>query len=190
MLLNLYRSFIVTALLALILCGVYPLAVTGTAKLLFKSKADGSLILKENKVIGSELIGQNFSNPKYFHGRPSAAGEKGYDAANSSGSNLGPTSQKLIDALNANIKKVLEENPGIQASQIPVDSVTASGSGLDPHISPESAYLQIERIAKVRGFSSEKIADLIEQQTEKPQLGLFGEKRVNVLKLNLALDRI
>ncbi|MBF0491703.1 MAG: potassium-transporting ATPase subunit KdpC [Deltaproteobacteria bacterium] len=190
MLSSLYKSTLMTFVLLLILCGLYPLSVTLLAKVLFKEKAEGSLILKNNQVVGSELLGQNFSDPKYFQGRPSAAGDKGYDAANSSGTNLGPTSQKLADNLNANIKKVLEENPGVQPRQIPVDLVTTSASGLDPHISPEAAYLQATRISAQRQIPLAQVNQLIGQETQGPQWGLFGEARVNVLRLNLALDLI
>ena len=189
MLSTLYRSILITILLALILCGAYPLAVTAVAKVVFNQKADGSLIVKENQIVGSELLGQTFSDPKYFHGRPSAAGA-GYDASSSSGSNLGPTSQKLADNIKANIKKVLEENPEIEVNQIPVDLVTASSSGLDPHISPEAALLQAKRIASIRGLSVETTRQLIEKNTEGPQWGIFGDAGVNVLKLNYALDTL
>ncbi len=187
MLSSIYKSTILTLVLSLILCGIYPLSVTLVAKVLFNENAEGSLIVKNNQIVGSELIGQNFSDPKYFHGRPSAAGA-GYDAASSSGTNLGPTSQKLADNLNANIKKVMEENPGVQANQIPVDLVTASASGLDPHISPEAAYLQAARVSAQRQIPLEQVNQMIEQKTQGPQWGVFGEARVNVLKLNLALD--
>lgn len=190
MLSTIYRSIIVTVLLALILCGFYPITITGVAKLFFKHKSEGSLILKDHQIIGSELIGQNFSDPKYFHGRPSAAGEKGYDATNSSGSNLGPTSQKLVERIDSNMNKVIEENPGVQTNQIPVDLVTASGSGLDPHISPEAAFLQAERVSQARGISLEKVKALIQNHIEGPQWGIFGEKRVNVLILNINLDTL
>lgn len=189
MLSALYRSTLVTLLLAFILCGLYPLAVTGVAKVFFPKKSGGEILFKNGKAVGARLIGQNFSDPKYFHGRPSSAGE-GYDASSSSGSNLGPTSQKLIDGLNANLKKVLEENPGIQTNQIPVDLVTASGSGLDPHLSPEAAYLQAERIAKVRSIPIDQVKKIIQIKTEGPQWGLFGESVVNVFEINLALDEI
>jgi potassium-transporting ATPase KdpC subunit len=179
----------VTLLLALILCGAYPLTVMGVGKLFFSSNVNGGLLMKDGQPIGAELIGQNFSKPEYFHGRPSAAGN-GYDAANSSGSNLGPTNPKLMDNLKANIKKVMEENPGVQSQEIPVDLVTASASGLDPHISPAGADLQAARVAKARGLSVDQVKDLIQKQTEGPQWGLFGEAGVNVLKLNYALDTL
>jgi K+-transporting ATPase ATPase C chain len=185
-----YRSLMVTVLLALILCGAYPLAVWGVGNLFFHDKANGGLLLKDGQPIGAELIGQNFSRPEYFHPRPSAAGDKGYDAANSTGSNLGPTNPKLLDGLKGNIKKVLDENPGVTAEQIPMDLVTASGSGLDPHISPSGADLQAERVAKARSLSVAQIKDLIRQNTDGVQWGIFGEAGVNVLKLNYALDSI
>jgi K+-transporting ATPase ATPase C chain len=186
---TLYRSLVVTLLLALILCGVYPLAVMGFGKLFFNEKVNGGLLLKDGQPIGAELIGQNFSKPEYFHGRPSAAGN-GYDAANSSGSNLGPTNPKLIEGLKANVKKVMDENPGVQPAQVPVDLVTVSASGLDPQISPESAYLQAERVAKVRQLSVDQVKELIRKHTEGPQWGIFGEAGVNVLKLNYALNTL
>ena len=141
-------------------------------KLLFPHKAQGSLIEKNGQLVGSELIGQSFTKPEYFHGRPSAAGN-GYDASNSSGSNLGPTNPKLLDNVKANLKTVLEENPGIKAEQVPVELVTTSGSGLDPHISPEAAYIQVERVAQARKLSAEKVKQMIAQHTEKAQGGIF-----------------
>ncbi|MFO1518073.1 MAG: potassium-transporting ATPase subunit KdpC [bacterium] len=184
-----YRSIVVTLLLALLLCVIYPLAVTGVGKVFFNHQANGSLILKDGQVIGSEWIGQNFSRPEYFHPRPSAAGN-GYDAANSSGTNLGPTNPKLVENLKANLKKVQDENPGVAVHRIPVDLVTASASGLDPHISPEGADLQVERVAKARNLSAAQVRELLQQNTDGPQWGLFGEPGVNVLKLNYALDKI
>jgi K+-transporting ATPase ATPase C chain len=189
MLSTLYRSIVVTVLLALILCGAYPVAVWGVGQLFFKSNANGGLLLKDGQPIGVELIGQNFSRPEYFHPRPSAAGN-GYDAANSSGSNLGPTNPKFIDGLKANIKKVMDENPGVRAEQIPVDLVTASGSGLDPHISPAGALIQVERVAKARSLSITQVKDLIGENTDGPQWGVLGDPGVNVLKLNYALDAL
>ncbi len=190
MLSTLYRSVIVVFLLALLLCGVYPLAVMGVGKVFFSDKANGGILSKGDLPIGSELIGQNFSKPEYFHGRPSAAGANGYDAAASSGTNLGPTNPKLTDNLNANLQKVLDENPGVNASQIPVDLVTASSSGLDPHISPAAAELQANRVAKARQISADRVQQLIQKNTEGPQWGFLGEAGVNVLKLNLALDTL
>ncbi len=165
---------------------IYPGIVTGLCQALFKKQADGSLEYKDGKVIGSTLIGQNFTRPEYFQPRPSAAGN-GYDAANSSGSNLGPASQKLLDRMKASTGKFRQENPGY-TGPIPADLLTTSGSGLDPHLSPESADAQVERIAQARGANAQEIRALLAQLTEGRDLGFLGEPRVNVLKLNEALD--
>jgi K+-transporting ATPase ATPase C chain len=183
-----WRSVVATFVLAFLVCGVYPLLVTGIGKVLFAGKASGGIITVDGKPVGAELIGQSFTKPEYFHGRPSAAGN-GYDASNSSGSNLGPTNQKFYDTLKANVDAVLKDNPSLHSGQVPTDLVTASGSGLDPHISPEGARVQIERVAKARGVSSDQVAQLVEKHVEGPQWGLFGESVVNVLLLNLELDR-
>ncbi len=167
---------------------VYPLAMTGICQLVFPHQANGSLVTVDGKVIGSELIGQNFTKPEYFQPRPSAAGNDGYDATASSASNYGPTNQKLVDRVKASIEKFRKENPDY-TGPLPADLVTASASGLDPHLSPDSARAQASRVAKVRGVTVEQIDQLITQFTENPDLGLLGEPRVNVLKLNLALDR-
>ncbi len=167
---------------------VYPLVITGISQVAFPYRANGSLITEGGKVIGSELIGQNFTRPEYFHPRPSAAGPDGYDAASSSGSNYGPTNQKLIDRVRASIEKFRKENPDYHGP-LPADLVTASASGLDPDISPDSALVQAARVAKARGVPVERIKRLIAQCTEGPDLGLLGEARVSVLKLNLELDR-
>ncbi|MDB5036713.1 MAG: kdpC 2 [Bacteriovoracaceae bacterium] len=186
----LYQSCLATLILAVILCGIYPALVTVAGKLLFAEKANGGLISNhEGNVIGAEIIGQSFSKPIYFHGRPSAAGDKGYDAANSSGTNLGPTNQKLIDGISKNIDDLLKDNPSLKKGQIPTDLVTASASGLDPHISPEAAYVQVERVASARGVSVDEIRNLAKEHIEGPAWGLFGEPVVNVLLLNLDLDR-
>jgi potassium-transporting ATPase KdpC subunit len=165
----------------------YPLAITGISRLILPKQAGGSLVTASGKVVGSALIGQNFSKPEYFHPRPSAAGDKGYDATASGGSNFGPTNKKLIDRVAASVDQFRKENPDYQGP-IPADLVTASASGLDPHISPDSARAQAARVAKARGAGIEQVSRLIAQYTEQPDLGFLGEPRVNVLKLNLALD--
>jgi K+-transporting ATPase ATPase C chain len=165
----------------------YPLLMTGISQVVFPKQSNGSLIKNGDKVIGSELIGQNFSKPEYFHPRPSAAGN-GYDPLASGGSNLGPTNQKLIDRMKASVEQFRKENPDFQGP-IPADLLTTSASGLDPHISPASAQAQAARIAKARGISIEQVNQAITRFTEGPDLGLLGEPRVNVLKLNLALDQ-
>ena len=172
----------------MILLGVgYPLAVTGISQLIFPHQANGSLITKGNQVIGSELIGQNFTKPEYFQPRPSAAGSDGYDPTASGGYNYGPTNQKLVDRVKASVAKFHKDNPDYQGP-IPADLLTGSGSGLDPDISPASAQVQEARVAKARGISQDQIGQLVAQYTKSPDLGLLGEPRVNVLKLNLALD--
>lgn len=167
---------------------LYPFAVTGLCQLFFRDQANGSLVTVNGRVVGSELIGQNFTKPEYFQPRPSAAGNDGYDATASGGSNLGPTNKKLIDRVQASVDKFRKENPGYQGA-IPADLLTTSGSGLDPHISPASAEAQSERVAKTRGASVDQIRSLIASHTEGRDLGFLGEPRVNVLLLNLDLDR-
>ncbi|MEN6413821.1 MAG: potassium-transporting ATPase subunit KdpC [Veillonellales bacterium] len=168
----------------------YPLAMTGLAQMAFPAQAAGSLIEQDGKIVGSALLGQNFSQPGYFHGRPSAAGSDGYDAASSSGTNLGPTSQRLMDAIQAKLGDVREENNLDSNSAVPADLVTSSASGLDSDISPEGAYLQVERVAQARNIPAEQVETLVDSYVKGPQLGFLGEKRVNVLELNLALDKI
>lgn len=179
-----------TLVLAVVCCGLYPLIVFGIGQLAFRDKANGSLIIDQAGAIrGSKLLGQGFTDPKYFHPRPSAAGN-GYDATNSSGSNLGPTSQKLKDAIKDRIEAYRTEN-GLTADQeVPADAVTASGSGLDPHISLRNVQLQVPRVAKARSLSEERVRDLIRENTEGRDLGILGDLGVNVLQLNLALDRL
>jgi len=177
-----------TIVLAIVCCGIYPLVVFGIGQAAFHDKANGSLIVdKDGTIRGSKLLGQGFTAEKYFHPRPSAAGN-GYDAANSSGSNLGPTSQKLNDAIKDRIVTYRAENGLKEAEPIPADAVTASGSGLDPHISLQNAALQIPRVAKARGLDADKVRALVKQYTDAADLGVLGEPGVNVLQLNLALD--
>ncbi len=178
-----------TLVFAVVLCGFYPVAVWGVSQLAFKHKADGSLIVdKDGTVRGSSLLGQAFTGEKYFHSRPSAAGVNGYDGASSSGSNLGPTSQKLNDAIKDRIAAYRSVEGLNDKDAVPADAVTASGSGLDPHISVKNAELQAGRIAKARNLSVEKVKELIAASTSKPDLGILGDASVNVLELNLALD--
>jgi len=166
---------------------IYPALVTGVTHVVFPNQAAGSLIEKDGKVIGSKLIGQNFSKPIYFSPRPSAAGNDGYDATSSSGSNFGPTNQKLVDRMKAAGEKFRKENPAF-SGPIPADLTTASASGLDPDISPASAYAQVPRVAQARGVDEQQVRELIDKSTEGRTMGLLGDPRVNVLLLNLAMD--
>ncbi len=180
------RATVVT----LVLTGIfYPLVVTGIGRLFFASTANGSFVADEQgRFVGSELIAQPFARPGYFQPRPSAAGDKGYDATSSSGSNLGPTSQKLRDRVIADLERLRRENPAAPG-RVPDELLTASGSGLDPHLSPQAALWQVPRIAAARGVGADRIRSLVATETEARTLGFLGEPRVNVLLLNLALDR-
>jgi potassium-transporting ATPase KdpC subunit len=182
------RSIIATVVLAVLLCGIYPLAVWGVAQLAFPRQANGSLIIHDGQIVGSSLIGQAFTNGRYFHPRPSAAGSDGYDGASSGGSNLGPLSQKLMDQVRDRVEAYRSENNLPANAKVPADAVTASGSGLDPHISVKNAVIQAPRVAKARGMAEDEVLKLVRQYTEDPQLVFLGETRVNVLSLNLALD--
>ncbi len=177
-----------TLILAIVCCGLYPLVVFGISQALFRDKANGSLIVDQDGTVrGSKLLAQGFTADKYFHPRPSAAGN-GYDAASSGGSNLGPTSQKLNDAIKDRVAAYRKENGLSETEPVPADAVTASGSGLDPHISLRNAELQTPRVAKARGLSEEKVRELVQQNTDGRDLGVLGDPGVNVLELNLALD--
>ncbi len=181
-------SLAVIVVLGIVLCGVYPLVVFGIGQLGFPDKANGSLVQQDGKTIGSRLIAQNFTGKEYFHPRPSAAGDVGYDASSSGGSNLGPLSQKLSDQVKERIEAYISENSLAPGTKVPADAVTASGSGLDPHISIANAELQAARVARERGMPVEEIKNYIRQYTEGPQLGFLGDPGVNVLSLNLALN--
>jgi len=182
---NLLISIWMTVATTILLGVIYPLVVTGLAQVIFPRKANGELIVKDGQVVGSTLIGQGFSSPVYFHSRPSAAGN-GWDAANSGGSNLGPTNQKLIDRVKADVANAEVDNPG---TPVPIDLVTTSASGFDPDITPASADFQLSRVARARGISVKRLRPLLAKHTEGRQLGVLGEARVNVLELNLDLDQ-
>jgi K+-transporting ATPase ATPase C chain len=182
---NFISAILMTLVTTVLLGVIYPLVVTELAQILFHDKANGQLLQADGKILGSRLIGQPFVGPRYFHSRPSAAGN-GYDAANSGGSNLGPTNQKLIDRVNSDVAIDQADNPGVA---VPVDLVTTSASGLDPHLSPAAAEFQVKRIAKFRGMEEEPLRRLIARHTEPRQWGFLGEPRVNVLELNLDLDK-
>lgn len=181
-------ALVVSALTLVLLCGLYPLAVWGVSQAVFPAQANGSLITRNGAIVGSALIGQNFSAEKYFHPRPSAAGD-GYAAANSSGSNLGPTSQKLFDSIKERAAAYRKMNGLADGDPIPADAVTASGSGLDPEISPANAKLQAGRVARARGWEVPRVEDLVRSHTRGRALGILGDPGVNVLALNLALDQ-
>jgi K+-transporting ATPase ATPase C chain len=182
---NLIVAMLMTVVTTVILGLIYPLVVTGIAQVVFPDEANGQLVERDGTVIGSRLIGQGFSSPGYFRSRPSATARP-YDAANSGGSQYGPTNKKLIDAVKANVEAVKKENPSVP---VPVDLVTTSASGFDPHISPASADFQIPRVARERGMPETDLRQFVQAHTEGRQLGVLGEARVNVLELNLALDR-
>jgi potassium-transporting ATPase KdpC subunit len=181
---HLITAFLMTIATTILLGLLYPLLITGVAQILFHDKANGQILTRKGEAIGSRIIAQPFTSAKYFHPRPSAAGN-GYDAANSGGTNLAPTNQKLIDRVQADAKSLHEENPG---QLIPVDLITTSASGLDPEISPAAAEFQIPRVARDRGIAESIVRDLVMKHTRQRDLGLLGEARVNVLELNLALD--
>jgi K+-transporting ATPase ATPase C chain len=184
---NLLTSILYTIVTTILLGIVYPLVVTAFAQVLFPKQANGSLIVQNGKVVGSSLIGQPFTAPGYFWSRPSAAGSAGYDAANSSGSNLGPTNKQLVSRVSASVQQLQPTNPN---TPVPVDLVTTSGSGLDPDITPAAAEFQVARVAKERGMSASEVRALVAKHTRGRQLGFLGEPRVNVLELNLDLDAV
>ncbi len=183
---NLVISVLYTVVTTVLLGIGYPLLMTGIAQVLMKDKANGSLILRGDKVIGSKLLAQPFTGAEYFHSRPSTAGTNGYDATSSGGTNFGATNQKLVDRVRRDVATLQSEHPN---HPIPVDAVTTSGSGLDPHITLANANFQVTRVAKARGVSESEIAKLVTESVEARQLGFLGEPRVNVLELNLSLDR-
>jgi K+-transporting ATPase ATPase C chain len=181
---NLITAFLMTIATTILLGLIYPLVITALAQVLFHEKANGQILHRNGEAVGSRIVGQPFSSAKYFHSRPSNAGN-GYDAANSGGTNFAPTNQKLIDRVQADAKSLHEENP---SQPIPVDLLTTSASGLDPEISPAAAEFQLPRVARERGIPESALRDLVQKHTQQRDLGLLGEPRVNVLELNLALD--
>jgi potassium-transporting ATPase KdpC subunit len=183
---NLKIAILMTVVTTVLLGVIYPLVVTGLAQVLFHDKANGQLIVRNGVVVGSRIIGQAFTAPRYLHSRPSAAGN-GYDAANSGGTNLGPTNHVLIDRVNSDVARLQAENPG---QPVPIDLVTTSASGLDPDITPAAAEFQVPRLARERGLSEDQVRQIIRQYTQGRQLGFLGEPRVNVLEVNLALDEM
>jgi potassium-transporting ATPase KdpC subunit len=186
---HLRTAALMTIVLTVLLGIIYPLLMTGIAQVIFPSQANGSLVRDSSgNVVGSALLAQAFTQPQYFHPRPSAAGSNGYDATASGGSNLGPTNQKLVDTVQSNADTYRQENGLAPDAQVPVDAVTASASGLDPDISPANALLQVHRVAAARGLSDDQVRNLVNQNTEGRTLFVMGEPRVNVLKLNMALD--
>jgi len=187
---NILRSFLLLIIFTIILGFLYPLLITGISKIIFPFRSSGSLIKYEGKIVGSELIGQNFKGEQYFHPRPSAAGKDGYDPLSSGGSNYAPTNEDFISAVKERLSNLRKENKLEDYIKIPSDAVTSSGSGLDPDISVDNALLQADRIAKKRNIPVSEINDLIRQNTEKRILGFLGEPKVNVLKLNLLLDNL
>ena len=190
MLKSVYRATMMTLLLGLLTCGLYPAIVTAVGRIFFSDKASGGIIFNGQTPVGAKLIAQNFARPEYIHPRPSAAGDKGYDGANSSGANLGPTNKKLSDKIATELTRVRGENPAMGEQPVPTDLVTASASGLDPHISPEGAIYQAARVATARHVGVDDVVALIGKHTEKPILGIIGRPVVNVLELNLALDAL
>jgi K+-transporting ATPase ATPase C chain len=184
---NLITAFLMTIATTILLGVLYPLLITVLAQVLFKDKANGQIRYRNGEAIGSRIIAQPFTSPKYFHPRPSAAGNNGYDAGNSGGTNFAPTNQKLIDRVRADAAALQQENP---LQPVPVDLLTTSASGLDPEISPAAAEFQVRRVAHERGLSESAVRDLVQKHTQQRDLGLLGEPRINVLELNLALDDI
>jgi K+-transporting ATPase ATPase C chain len=186
---RLWTAIKMTLVLTLLTGIIYPVLITVVGETIFPFQAQGSLITRDGHVVGSQLIGQNFSAPGYFHPRPSAAGN-GYDPTSSSGSNLGPTNKTLIDTVRQRLKEVVEQNPGSAPADVPISHVTTSGSGLDPEITPAGADLQVARVAKARGMTEEAVTDLVRENTRSRWAGVIGEPGVNVLQLNLALDKL